>query len=151
VLNNFRNELNQYLLLIFLSVTFTVYAFFNNIKKKAESDIDKQFAGALSKALLYGLVAFLFLYLPNVVLGFYSDFALGKELSIAKFLSPLSKTFIWTMMTWVAVAEFCTSYFFTKERARLWLSIILLTFLGISVITILWPVALDLVHIFRKN
>lgn len=150
VLANFRDELNKYLLLIFISVTFVIYAFFNNIKKKAESDVDKRFSGALSKAILYGLLTFLFFYLPNVILGYYSDFAQNKELSPTRFLVPFSNTFVWTFAVWVATTEFCVSFFFTKERARLWLSILLLSFLGVSLIFILWPVVQDLFCIFRK-
>lgn len=150
ILNNFRNELNQYLLLIFISVTFVIYAFFNNIKKKTESDIDKKFSGALSKAILYGLLTFLFFYLPNVILGYYSDFAQNKELSPMRFLVPFSNILVWTFAVWVAVNQFCVSFFFTKERARLWLSILLLLFLGISLLFILWPVVGDLFCIFRK-
>lgn len=146
VLDNFRDELNRYLLLILLSVTFAVYAFFNNIKKKAESDIDKKFAGSLSKALLYGLTAFLFFYIPYVILGLYSDFALGETLSVKKFLSPSYETFIWSMSVWVAIAEFCFSYFFIKGWSRPWLNIFLLTCLGISVLIFLWPIVLGLIE-----
>ena len=150
VLNNFRGELNQYLLLIIFSVTFVVGSFLNKRKKKAETNIDNKFTGALSKALMYGLASFIFLYAFNTILGFYSDFALGKELSATKFLSPLSKTFIWTMAIWIAVADFCISFFFNKERARLWLSILLLTCLAGSLLVILWQIGADLFMIFKK-
>jgi len=150
VLANFRDELNQYLLLIFISVTLVIYAFFNNIKKKAESDIDKKFSGALSRAVLYGLLTFLFFYFPDMLLGYYSDFAHSKELSPARFLVPFSNTFVWTFAVWVAVTEFCVSFFFTKERARLWLNVFLLSFLGLSVVVILWPVVQDIFCIFKK-
>lgn len=150
VLANFRDELNKYLLLIFISVTFVIYAFFNNIKKKSESDVDKRFSGALSRAILYGLLTFLFFYLPNVILGYYSDFAQNKELAPVRFLMPFSNTFVWTFAVWFGVTEFCVSFFFTKERARLWLSILLLSFLSISLLFILWPIVQGLICIFRK-
>ena len=150
ILENFRGELNQYLLLIIFSVTFIVCSFLNKIKKKAEGDIDKKFTGALSKALMYGLASFIFLYFFNTILGFYSDFALGKELSASKLLSPLSKTFIWSIAIWVTAADFCVSFFLTKERARLWLSILLLLFLIGSLLVILWQIGFDLFLVFKK-
>jgi len=151
VLSNFREELNKYLFLIFISVIFIIYSFFYNLKKKAELDIEKKFVGALSKAILYGIVAFLFFYLPNVFLGFYSDFVQSKAISATQFLESFSKPVGWLFAIWITVAEFCNSFFFTKERYRLWLSILLLSVLGISFLAIFWPVILDLICILKTS
>lgn len=149
VLDNFRSELNQYLLLINISMIFVVYGFLFNFKKKAETTVSNKISDSLIRAVLYGFIAFLFLYLPNVIMGYYSDFTHGRELALTRFISPPSGSFVWTMSIWIAVTEFCVSFFFTKERARLWLSILLLSVLGIALLAILWPVVLNLICVFK--
>lgn len=114
-------------------------------------NLDQSIFGESLRNLQLLLLLFLSFYLPNVFLGFYSDFAHGKELSAIQFLESLYKPFAWSFAVWVAIAEFCVSFFFTKERARLWLNILLLSLLGVSLLAILWPVILDLICVFKTS
>lgn len=145
VLANFRSELNNYLLLIYISVTLCICIYVNRIKYKTDLNIDDKYSGITIKPFLHGLVTLLAFYIPNTFIGYYSDFIANRNLSFVRLLTSFSNTYMWTMAIWVFVAEFCLAFFFTKERARLWLSITLLIILIVSAVFILWDPILSVV------
>ncbi|MFC1802325.1 hypothetical protein ACFLY7_02695 [Patescibacteria group bacterium] len=139
-IDNFRGELNKYLISIFIIVIFTIVSFVNKIKKPIESFINKSFSKPIINSLFHSLLTFLFLYFCNIFMGYYLSFVSEKKISLIR-PSELSVF----LAIWVFVVELYFSLFIKniKERSNLYLSIFMVVMFILSLLIILLPFIID--------
>jgi hypothetical protein len=142
VINNFRQELKAYLLLMFAGVGLAVFFFFNDLNTKYQSKIaglDPKLKGPL-----FALGIYVFLYVFNTCILLYGDFVKNLSFDWRDVTVNIFDPLILILTILVGIQSSFGPYIKIQERRKFWLVIFfapymfLIPFLLIKILPLTW-------------
>jgi hypothetical protein len=119
IVENFRNELNDYLGLISISVSIIVISYLLKIQNYFESKFPKN----IFRFLFFGLSTFFYLYAGYIILAIYGDFSNSRYLEVSILLEPFNHLYLLLIPLWIVLVSFSRETF--KRGLKNWFTIII--------------------------